>query len=532
MTNLAERLLRSRLLLPALLVLGASIAVSRGQDAAWDLKNYHLYNAWAFLHQRLGLDLAAAGLQSFFNPLLDVPYFWLGTGPLQHAPRLLAALQGLWYGGLVYVLCRIALRMSDFEGRPAGWPDFAAIAIGATGTMTLTQAGTSTNELPLALLVLAAYLTALPLLRSAEGRRAGAARAITAGLLTGVAAGLKPTAIVYAPALALALWAASGLTWRGLLLAATLGLASLIGFIAAYGPWAVELWRLTGNPIFPMFNQVFQSPWMPASSGTDRQFMPRSPLQAVFYPFWWLTRNSTQGGNTFADARYALAMLAILAGGAAVLLRKAPSRLAPHARFLLVFVATSYIAWLALYSILRYAVPIEALTGLVVLAVVRWLAPRPRMVGAAMAFACVLMLGTTRYTDWGHAPFASRTFDIQAPPLPKDSMVAILSGPTAYVAPFLPGADGARFVGITWLNAVGAGYELDRRVQDALRGHRGPVYALMRDSSAPELAMLEAALPGATLTDCRRVLSNLEQTRRRRDLSENLRLCMVRRPAG
>jgi hypothetical protein len=80
--------------MPALvlcLLIGALYAAHKGQDAAWDLENYHLYNAWSFLHARLTIDLAPVGLQGFFNPLLDVPYFWLGTGPLHHAPRLLSA---------------------------------------------------------------------------------------------------------------------------------------------------------------------------------------------------------------------------------------------------------------------------------------------------------------------------------------------------------------------------------------------------------------------------------------------------------
>jgi hypothetical protein len=41
-----------------------------GADANWDLYNYHLYNAFAWLHGKLQTDLAPAGLQSYFNPLI------------------------------------------------------------------------------------------------------------------------------------------------------------------------------------------------------------------------------------------------------------------------------------------------------------------------------------------------------------------------------------------------------------------------------------------------------------------------------
>ena len=44
-----------------------------GQDANWDLQNYHDHVAYALLHRRYGLDVGAAGLQGYLNPLPDVP---------------------------------------------------------------------------------------------------------------------------------------------------------------------------------------------------------------------------------------------------------------------------------------------------------------------------------------------------------------------------------------------------------------------------------------------------------------------------
>jgi hypothetical protein len=46
------------------LFLGAGISVLLGQDGNWDIRNYHLYIGWAALHGRLGIDLAAASIQS------------------------------------------------------------------------------------------------------------------------------------------------------------------------------------------------------------------------------------------------------------------------------------------------------------------------------------------------------------------------------------------------------------------------------------------------------------------------------------
>src|SRR5450830_819690 len=54
-------------------------SVLLGQDANYDLYNYHLYNAFAFLNNKLAIDFAPAGSQTYFNPSLDIGYYLLST---------------------------------------------------------------------------------------------------------------------------------------------------------------------------------------------------------------------------------------------------------------------------------------------------------------------------------------------------------------------------------------------------------------------------------------------------------------------
>jgi hypothetical protein len=44
---------------------------NRGQDSNWDLFNYHFYTGYALLNGRFSIDVAAAGLQTFLNPLMN-----------------------------------------------------------------------------------------------------------------------------------------------------------------------------------------------------------------------------------------------------------------------------------------------------------------------------------------------------------------------------------------------------------------------------------------------------------------------------
>ncbi len=68
---------------------------SHRPDSYWDTRNYHIYNAYAFLNGRVGFDLAPAMMQSYFNPLLDVPYYLMA---MHWPPRLVGFVMGTMHG--------------------------------------------------------------------------------------------------------------------------------------------------------------------------------------------------------------------------------------------------------------------------------------------------------------------------------------------------------------------------------------------------------------------------------------------------
>src|ERR1700709_234631 len=49
----------------------------QGQDANWDWQNYHEYNVWAVLNNRYGTDVLPAGFQTYFNPAVYFPAYYL-----------------------------------------------------------------------------------------------------------------------------------------------------------------------------------------------------------------------------------------------------------------------------------------------------------------------------------------------------------------------------------------------------------------------------------------------------------------------
>src|SRR5438046_6223933 len=219
----------------ACLSLGALASVFLGQDANWDLRNYHLYNGYAALHGRFPADLAPANLQSWINPTLDIPYAWLALGPLFKHPMLLAGFMGIWYGALIAAVLGIANLL--YRRWPTGKRVLATIAatvIASTGAAVLSQAGTTFNEIQTGALVLAAVWLLARELELETGTLPRATVVVFAGALLGAAAGLKFTSGIFAIAAGLALPASISLR-RWLATASLLGAGGVAGFATGGG---------------------------------------------------------------------------------------------------------------------------------------------------------------------------------------------------------------------------------------------------------------------------------------------------------
>jgi hypothetical protein len=516
---------------------GAALSVALGQDISWDTKNYHLYNAWAFLHGRDAQDITAAGMQSYFNPLPDLPYLALAQGPLHAWPRTLAALQGLWFGALVFLVLKIAKRLAQLQERRFDTVDVCAALIGVTGSMAVSQVGSTTNEVQLAVLMLFGLYTLMPLLSPSAVQRPGS-RAWLAGLCCGLAAGLKPTAAVYPPAIAVSLLIVMGIGSRPAWKAATLyAMGVALAFLAAYGAWGWHLYQSTGNSMFPLFNQVFQSPLTAMVGGTDGRFRPHDLVHWLFYPFFWIKRQQWLVTEApFADSRYAIAMLALVA----LLVSRWKTRGDrtqdgnPAASFLAIFFFVGYVLWLALFSILRYAIPLEALTGLLLLAGIQawkpntWRTPT-RGTAVSMAVLLLMIIGTTSYPNWWRGDYAKHVFEVDAPAIEANSLVVLAGSPDAYLAPMLNAEPGVRFVGLTWFTTASRGYGLWDITRQRLGSHVGPMYVVRRDNpeNANELALLRELLPQRHEAGCQAIRSNLETGRRGKSYAAGLSLCRL-----
>lgn len=458
-----------RAIRPGLLVFAAGLlvyvgwAVWQGQDSNWDLQNYHDYTAYALLHGRHLRDVGPGGFQSYFNPLIYlVPYGLRAALPPVAAAIALAALQA----GVVAMAWLLSGLLPHRSMAVRAW----ATLCGATGAITLSEVGTSFADILLAIPVLGA----LALLVRADGARLGlvfSRPVFAAGLLVGAATGLKLTNALFAAGLG----AAVLLPWPRRPVAAALayGTGGLAGFALTGGAWAAMLaWKL-GNPVFPTFNNLFQSPSAVFSAYGERSFLPAGVLDAISYPFRIAAGQHPSAETGFADPRLAIAAvlcpLWLIRGRDRAVVRS------------MVALWASAALWLGLFAVQRYIVVLEVLAGVLSVHLLAALAPRRYPPAVAAGAAAVVALALTRPADWWHRPWASAYVPRPPPALMEPATVLVASHPMGFWVSALPSA--SRFYAVTPTGLAAGGLLRERMAHGVHAPPGGRMWVMSADQA-------------------------------------------------
>lgn len=464
-----ERLWRIALaLLP-----GLALVLLRGVDANWDLRNYHLYNPHAWLTGRMLLDVAPAQLQSWHNPLLDVPLYWLATSGLDM--RWTSLWLTLPFALAIYWLLELQALLAP--ARPGRCAQALLALMALSGAAVWSTIGNSMNDGFVAAALLGALVVVL---RPATSRPR---HWLLAGLLAGAMMGLKLTASAYCAALAIAALIAAGDARLRATRVLALAAGGVAGFLASYGAWGWTLYKLTGNPFFPYYNNLFHSSWLPPSDYADDRFRATGALDVLALPFQLLQRSVTHSELYLRDPRLLLA----LAGFALLpwLLRRAGAGAGEvarqRARVLAAFVFAAYVAWALQYGIYRYAATLELLGALALVLVIACL---PRGRGLVLGLAFVAVAFATVRPDWGHSRYTVPRFGIPDLPVGADAMVVIAgTEPVGYAALGLPpSVPMVALANSIQLPSQCSG--LQQRARQRLAAHTGPVWLLAEDAQA------------------------------------------------
>jgi hypothetical protein len=509
----STRMLRLALLdaaiLAACIAAAAGLSLALGQDANWDLQNYHYYIPWAWTHGKRAYttDVVAAQLQTYHNPLPDLPFYAMVTA--DWAPATIAMVMAIPAGIGAFFLWKLLTCVVRNGSRAERWTALAcAFLIGTTSGVGFGVLGTTMNEWPGTALTMAAlYVLVHSLVRGEVTTRS----LVVAGLLAGCATGVKLTYGVFAVGMCAALLVSSPLLRAALRNACTFGLSVLVGTALSAGGWMWSLWEHFGNPIFPYANKWIKSPWWGQYEVMNRPFGPKTLAEWVVFPFsmtapqpFFVTEMGYVDGRVAAV--YGLSIVALVAALLAPR-REGAWRMARQWRFLVTFAVVSFVLWTAQYSIVRYLLPLLLLSGAFVVALLaRLVQPGVRI--PAFVMSALLLITTTTMPDWWRIEFGTRWFEVELPKLDRDPLVLLTSdAPMSYVLPFFP--DDAKFLGVhNNISDARRQTLMEETIRKRIRDHEGPLYALSYPAGSGVDALLERKILKVTET-CVPVVTNM-----------------------
>jgi hypothetical protein len=452
----------------------------------WDNLDYHFYAGFSALHDRFGRDYFAAGAQSYLNPYIYAPFYALArTGlPALWIASVLAAVQSviLW---LTYEMAVAIGPVQDTRLRVAAGACAALLAL--ANPILINQLGSSFADITTAETVLAGWLLLVGALRAPT-----APRILWAGVLLGAASALKLTNSLHALSACVLLLFLPG-TWRRKA-QYSLGFVAVLAasFAVVAGPWAIRLEQHFGNPFFPLLNNIFRSPHLPAVPLADFRFIPSSLAEALWRPFALIIPvRFVDDEYASPDLRYALLLVLALLG----LLRWASRRRrrAPEPGVACVgaqmgrgFVALAcallvdWVLWLRVSGNGRYFLPMACVAAVLGVVLACRMFAAQRGVLALLLTAVLVVQGVQlafgaqyrTFVPWDGDPW----FEIFVPNALRnapDLYFLLGEQSNSFIAPFL--ANGSAFVNLDGDYVLGPGGVNGANVEKLIREYPGHI---------------------------------------------------------
>ncbi|KAB0241860.1 hypothetical protein EZJ55_16160 [Microcystis aeruginosa EAWAG127a] len=453
------------------------ISVILGQDVSWDLRNYHFYNPYMLLTGRFKYDVLPAQIQTFFNPLMDVPFF-VAIHYLKLPPVVVGFFLGGFHGLNQWLVHLITYHSFDKVGERYKITLSVAAAITSIfGAAFLSELGTSIGDSTSSVFVLAGLFLIIACL--GYNQPVKLKTIIFAGLLLGLATGLKLTTAMYSISLIVAISFLTNTIKEKLRNLLTLILSMAVGFSLTMGYWIILMWTNFANPLFPFFNKIFQSPYIETDFNLqDTRFLPRDIWQWLFYPFYFAQEQTLVAELKFKEPRFAIAYVLILALLGFIFYRYATKKLTfpvnkliytSVLRFLLPFYITAYCIWIVKFSIYRYLIVLELITPILIILIVAYLYPKRTPVFLVTLGIFVLILVAVKPLDWWRIPWSDNYFSIDREALVQyqDDVIVLWGGePVGYVVPYFP--SNTRFLRITGNFGLSPHTKMSKIAQDII----------------------------------------------------------------
>jgi hypothetical protein len=441
-----------------------------GKDMAWDTLNYHLYLGYSALNDRFGQDYFAAGSLAYLNPYAYLPFYAMVRAGLP--ALLICSIFATVHSIILWLIFELGVLVCPSkDGHTRLLAGITAVVLAFMNPILMQQIGSCFADITTAELALAGWL----LLASAV-RVPRISRILCAGLILGAASALKLSNALPAVS-AFAMVIMLPLNWRGKVRHGSLyGISLGVGFAAVAAPWSYRLFKVFGNPMFPMFNNIVRSPEFTTESMTNYRFVPESIADALWRPFAMIDPTPMVHEElSVPDPRYAvLVVLAILFiarwawrrfGPASASSNKSQPNGSSRALAALGCALTLYwILWLHVSGNSRYVLTMACVAAAVIVGMLfRLFESRPKIRNYIL-FAILTTQAVQLYMGaeyrWDSAPWGGPWFDVSIPERLKiEQNLYLLMGveSNSFVAPFLSKDSGfVNFAGGFTLNPEGA----------------------------------------------------------------------------
>jgi hypothetical protein len=390
--------------LPLLLLYGLRAAFP---DLSFDVLSYHL------LH----------GERSLRGTLFMPGDFFPTTTPFNPAPDTLTAISRKLWGYrlgtainwlvLVWAAQIVDKLLRPFVGRD--WLRAGAVLLVFLAEHLLFEFSTyMVDLLALPLMLEATYLTlrqtgtaysSWDRARPARNERGARTNLLHVAFLLGACTAFKITNLTLAIPL-LILWAVK--IWRAGKFNTqikTIGAGALL-FLLPLAPFCIYIYHLTGNPVFPVANVFFKSPYWPTHGGWDGRWGPVGFWRTLLWPLFLVTEPERYSELSVYSGRLFIGVVAALAG----LIRIGKNVYVRQLSFLLL---SSCLLWsIAALGYSRYGLHNEVIAGLMIVVVVACLVKQPERLQKVRAIILLLALLAqslvgVKYllqTEWGGRP--------------------------------------------------------------------------------------------------------------------------------
>jgi hypothetical protein len=190
-----------------------------------------------------------------------------------------------------------------------------------------------------------------------------------------------------------------------------------------------------GNPIFPFMNNIFHSQWAEILPFRDGRFFADSALKAIFYPFYWAVLN----GGMISELEFRDPRIAILFVLIPIILMKY-QKISYENTFLAVFFIISYVLWEIQFSIYRYILPLELISGILIVNFLSFLINLPLARRVILVLSSVVIMLYTVYPNWGRSKFDDTYFKVTGLENISSGSLILFHGdiPVSYIVPTRP----------------------------------------------------------------------------------------------